>query len=177
MPSFKSITDLQTFADAQLAKYKLPAISIAVWQGSKMYQAAAGIANLATGVEATTDTIFQIGSITKVMTTCLVMQLVDEGRVDLDSPVKHYLHDFQVADSEATACITVRQLLNHTSGMAGDFFPDDNGHQGNLIARYIDRCNLLPQVHPVGEQFAYSKRRGPKEQKKGAGTFKKDSKL
>ena len=155
MVSLDSQIDLQAFTELQLAKYKLPALSIATWQGGRVRQAAAGIANLATGVEATADTVFQIGSITKVMTTCLVMQLVDEGRIDLDNPVKHYLRDFQVADPKTTAYITVRELLNHTSGIAGDFFPDDNGHEGNLIARYVDRCTLLPQVHPRGDRYSY----------------------
>ena len=113
-------------------KYQVPAISLAVWHKGQLHQAACGILNLEAGVEATIDSVFQIGSITKVMTTCLVMQLVDEGRVDLDMPVKYYLRDFIIADPEASATITVRQLLNHTSGMAGDFFPDDQGHQGNL---------------------------------------------
>ena len=149
-------TTLDQLAAANLERFKLPGLSLALWQDDQLYQSACGKANLVTGVEATTDTVFQIGSITKVMTTCLVMQLVDEGRVELDAPVRHYLHDFLVADAEASANITVRQLLNHSSGMAGDFFPDDNGHQGNLIARYIDRCNLLPQVNPPGAVYSYS---------------------
>ena len=53
--------------------------------------AASGVLNLDTGVEATADSLFQIGSITKVWTTTLVMQLVDEGRVELDAPVRRYL--------------------------------------------------------------------------------------
>ena len=89
------------------------------------------------------------------MTTCLVMRLVDWGLVDLDAPVVYYLRDFQIADALATQSITVRQLLNHTSGIAGDYFPDDRGQQGNLIARYVDRCSLLPLVHPVGEMYSY----------------------
>ena len=52
--------------------------------------------------------------------------------------------------------ITVRQLLNHTNGIAGDFFPDDGGCEGNPIARYVDRCNLLPIIHPIGEMYSYS---------------------
>jgi CubicO group peptidase (beta-lactamase class C family) len=150
------LPDLQEYVNALIEIHQVPAASVAVWKDGQLQQAAAGILNLDTQVKATTDTIFQIGSITKVMTTCLVMQLVDEGRVDLDRPVKHYIRDFQIADPEATQAITVRQLLNHTSGMAGDFFPDTNGHQGNLIARYVDRCNLLPLVHPVGALFSYS---------------------
>lgn len=149
------LTDLQAYAEAQVERHKIPAISLALWKGGELYQAAGGILNQSTGVTATTDAIFQIGSITKVMTASLVMQLVDEGRIDLDTPVKHYLRDFQIADPQATQTITVRQLLNHSSGIAGDFFPDDRGHQGNLIARYVDRCSLLPVVHPVGEMYSY----------------------
>ena len=148
--------NLQAYAEQALKKYRIPAVSLAIWKDGVLSQGAAGCLNLNTGVEATTDSIFQIGSITKVMTTCLVMQLVDEGKVDLDKPVVHYLRDFMIADPDATKAITVRQLLNHTSGIAGDYFPDDEGHEGNLIARFMDRCSFLPLVHPVGEMWSYS---------------------
>ncbi len=148
--------NLQAYAEKVIKDHNIPAVSIAVWEGGKLSGAAAGILNLNTGVKATTDSIFQIGSITKVMTTSLVMQLVDEGLVDLDKPVKHYLRDFMIADAEASEVITVRQLLTHTSGIAGDYFPNDHGHEGNLIARYVDRCSFLPLAHPVGEGFSYS---------------------
>ena len=151
-----SLHTMQSWVEEFIQAHHIPALSLSVWQDNTLHQAAAGCLNLNTGVTATTDSIFQIGSITKVMTACLVMQLVDEGKVDLDAPVKNYLHDFMIADDEATRTITVRQLLNHTSGMAGDFFPDDQGHEGNLIARYVDRCSLLPLVHPVGEMYSYS---------------------
>lgn len=156
MSKINPLSDLDAYAQAQLNVHSIPAVSLAVWQDGELQQAAAGILNLNTGVEATTDSIFQIGSITKVFTTCLVMQLVDEGLVDLDRPVKQYLRDFQIADRHATETITVRHLLNHTNGIAGDFFPDDQGAEGNLIARYVDRCNLLPLIHPVGEMYSYS---------------------
>lgn len=149
------LANLQDYVDKIVHDHKVPAVSIAVWKDDQLQQAASGVLNLNTGVEATTDSIFQIGSITKVMTTCLVMQLVDAGRLDLDQPVKQYLSDFQIADSQASAKITVRQLINHTSGIAGDFFPDDHGHQGNLIARFVDRCNYLPTIHPIGEMYSY----------------------
>lgn len=150
------LADFQAYTESLINTHKIPAISLAVWHNGQLHEAAAGILNLETGVEATTDSIFQIGSISKVMTSSLVMQLVDEGKVDLDKPVKHYIRDFAIADEEATESITVRQLLNHTSGMDGDFFPDDHHQTGNPIARFVDRCNLLPLVHPVGEQYSYS---------------------
>jgi CubicO group peptidase (beta-lactamase class C family) len=156
MANTTPLDNVQAYAEHAVQAHNIPEISIAVWKNNTLSQAAAGCLNQNTGVAATTDAIFQIGSITKVMTSCLVMQLVDEGLVDLDKPVQHYLHDFMIADADASKVITVRQLLNHTSGIAGDYFPDDHGHQGNLIARYVDRCSLLPLVHPVGEMYSYS---------------------
>ena len=156
MPKPSILSGFQGYAESLINTHKIPAISLAVWHNNQLYQAAAGTLNLETGVKATTDSIFQIGSISKVMTTSMVMQLVDEGKVELDKPVKHYIRDFAIADQEATKSITVRQLLNHTSGMDGDFFPDDHHQTGNPIARFVDRCNLLPLVHPVGACFSYS---------------------
>ena len=147
---------LQSYADACIEEENIPAVSIAIWNDGAVETAAAGILNLDTGVAATTDSIFQIGSITKVMTACLVMQLVEAGRVDLDMPVKSYVRDFLIADTGASKRITVRQLLNHTSGIAGDFFPSEEGMDGPLIARLIDRCAFLPLVHPPGTHFSYS---------------------
>ena len=150
------LQNLQDYADKAIETYQLPAISIAIWQDGQLHRAASGCLNLNTGVEANADSIFQIGSITKVMTACLIMKLVEQGRVDLDTPVQHYLQDFMLADNEAARRITVRQLINHSNGIAGDFFPDDLGHQGNLIARFVDRCSFLPVIHPIGEMFSYS---------------------
>ena len=156
MNSTSILSGFQEYAESLINTHNIPAISLAVWHKKQLYQAAAGVLNLETGVEATTDSIFQIGSISKVMTSSLVMQLVDEGKVTLDNPVKHYIRDFAIADHKATESITVRQLLNHTSGMDGDFFPDDNHQSGNPIARFVDRCNLLPLIHPVGKHYSYS---------------------
>jgi CubicO group peptidase (beta-lactamase class C family) len=64
--------------------------------------------------------VFHVGSVTKPWTATLVMQLVDEGRVDLDAPVAGFLPGFAVADPAATAVITARHLLSHTGGFAGD---------------------------------------------------------
>src|ERR671917_2367207 len=79
-----------------------------------------GVTSLRTGVEVTRDTLFQCGSITKIWTTTLIMQLVEEGRLDLDTAVAEGLPAFTLADPEAAAAITVRHLLDHTSGVDGD---------------------------------------------------------
>lgn len=151
-----TLSNLQTFLEDICTEYNVPSLSVAVWYNNQLYQAATGILNLDTGVEATTDSLFQIGSISKIFTASLIMQLVDEGRLDLDAPVKKYLRDFQVADLELTNRVTVSQLLDHTNGIAGDFLPDSSYTEENAIARYVDRCNLLPKVHELGARHSYS---------------------
>ena len=147
---------LQEYVDNLVDECGIPALSLALWHKGSFHAAAAGVLNKATGVLAMPDATFQIGSITKVITASMVMQLVDRGLVDLDAPVKYYIKDFLVADQIVTRQVTVRQLLNHTSGLSGDFFPEDPPAGGNLIARYVDRCCLLPQVHPLGQYHSYS---------------------
>ncbi len=69
-----------------LEKYGVPAAAWAVLAGDEVVDGAAGILHRGTGVEATPDSVFQIGSITKLWTASLVMKLADEGRVDLEAP-------------------------------------------------------------------------------------------
>jgi len=63
------------------------------------------------------QTPFIIGSLSKSFTALAIMQLVEAGKLELDAPVQRYLPWFRVADEEASARITVRELLNHTSGL------------------------------------------------------------
>src|SRR5215510_11981351 len=86
---------------ALLAEHQVPGAAVAVLADDEIIEAAGGVLSTATGVEATVDSVFQIGSITKVWTATLVMQLVDEGLVELDAPVRRYLPDFGLADDAA----------------------------------------------------------------------------
>ena len=137
-------------------QYNVPALSVAILYGNEVYSAASGTLNINTGVEATTDSIFQIASITKVFTASLIMQLVDEGKLALDVPVKQYLRDFNLTDSTVAEKITVAQLLDHTSGIPGDFIGNNVYTEQNAIARYVDRCSGLNPIHSPGERYSYS---------------------
>jgi CubicO group peptidase (beta-lactamase class C family) len=135
-------------------RHGVPAASVAVLQGDEVDAAASGILNLGTGVEATDDSLFQIGSITKVWTATLAMQLVDEGLIELDAPVRRYLPGFRVADEEVSEAVTIRHLLTHTSGIDGDHFAD-TGRGDDYLERYVETCAELPQVHPLGATMSY----------------------
>ncbi len=135
-------------------RYQVPGATLAVRQDDEILEFAQGVLNKSTGVEATPDSLFQIGSITKLFTTTLVMQLVDEGRIDLDEPVRTYLPEFLLQDGKQAATVTVRQLLCHTSGIDGDFFID-TGRGSDCVERYVMAMAGVPKLHEPGEMWSY----------------------
>ncbi|NUT53984.1 MAG: serine hydrolase [Saccharothrix sp.] len=134
--------------------HRVPGASLAVLVDGEVHEFATGVLNRDTGVEVTTDSLFQIGSITKLYTATLIMQLVAEGTLDLDAPVVSVLPEFAVADAMATATVTTRQLLTHTSGIDGDFF-HDTGRGDDCLAAYVAACAKLGQNHPPGATMSY----------------------
>ncbi|WP_410667499.1 serine hydrolase domain-containing protein [Amycolatopsis sp. cmx-4-68] len=153
------LTELAAWLERRLsalaAEHQVPAAAVAVYAGGEIVDHAAGVLNKGTGVEADTDSLFQIGSITKVWTTTLAMQLVDEGLLDLDQPVRKYLPEFVLADAGAAARITVRQLMCHTAGFEGDIFTD-TGRGADCVEKYVATLGDVPQLFAPGAMFSYN---------------------
>ena len=148
------LTDLPRMLKAEIRRHKVPGATLAVYRNGRVTEAAAGVINVDTAVSTTTDSVFQIGSISKLFTGTLIMQLVDEGLVDLDAPIRSYLPEFTVLDGEASRTVTVRQLLCHSSGIEGDYFVN-SGRGDESVARLQDMGSLLPQLFPPGERMSY----------------------
>ncbi|MET9633224.1 serine hydrolase domain-containing protein [Lentzea sp. NPDC006480] len=156
MSKLSEINDwLQENLPRLVAQYEVPGATVAVTAGDEVVEAAAGVLNKNTGVETTTDSLFQIGSITKVWTTTLAMQLVDEGLLDVDAPVRDYLPEFRIGDEDAAKQITVRQLMCHTSGFEGDLFTD-TGRGDDCVEKYVATLHDTPQLFAPGEMFSYN---------------------
>lgn len=137
-----------------VALHQVPGASLAVLADGEVHRAASGVLNVETGVEATVDSVFQIGSITKVYTATLVMQLVDAGEIDLDEPVADQFDEFRLGDRDALGTVTPRHLLTHSSGIDGDHFVD-TGRGDDAVARYVQTCAQLSMTHPVGATCSY----------------------
>lgn len=144
--------------DALAVEHRVVGATLAVLRlgdgGDELVEAATGVLNVTTGVPATTASVFQIGSITKVWTATLVVQLVEEGLLDLDAPVRAVLPDLALADEAVAATVTARQLLNHTSGIDGDVFTD-TGRGDDCVAAYVASLSDAAQNHPLGATFSY----------------------
>jgi CubicO group peptidase (beta-lactamase class C family) len=144
----------QSRLEELIAEHDVPGASFGIVLGDESLELAAGVVNVETGVATTPDTLFQIGSITKVYTATMVMQLVDEGKISLDQPVATYVPELTLADAEAARTITVRQLLTHTSGIDGDLF-EDYGRGDDCVERYVASFGALAQMARPGSFFSY----------------------
>jgi CubicO group peptidase (beta-lactamase class C family) len=155
----QTLDDIASFLQSDFARlvaeHGVPGAVVAVLKDGEVVDAAAGVLSTATNVEATPDSVFQIGSITKVWTTTLVMQLVDDGLLDLDVPIRQYLPEFRLADDAAADAITTRHLLSHRGGFEGDVFTD-TGRGEDAVEKYIGAIAELPQLFPPGEIFSYN---------------------
>src|SRR5207302_9674287 len=107
-----------------IERHGVPGAAAGVLSRGEIVEAAAGVLNVDTAIEATPDSVFQLGSIGKVWTATVVMQLVDEGLLDLDAPIVDVLPEFRVADPDVSKRVTMRHLLSHSSGIDGDHFVD-----------------------------------------------------
>ncbi|BDT99173.1 hypothetical protein IFM12276_22020 [Nocardia sputorum] len=141
---------------AHCASNGVPGFVAGVYHGGEQIVVAHGTANAATGAPMLDDTGFLFGSVTKVLTTTLVLQQVERGGLDLDAPVVRYLPEFALTEPGAADRILVRHLVSHTNGIDADlFFPDAGGR--DALKTYVDglasNCGILFEP---GEQLSYS---------------------
>ena len=112
-----SFTAVDAYIRGQMKDARIPGLAAGiVHEGRLVHLRGFGRAD-ESGRAFTPQTPLFIGSCSKSFTALAVMQLAEAGKVDLDAPVRRYIPWFRVADPEASALITVRHLLNQTSGL------------------------------------------------------------
>ncbi|MFD2472993.1 serine hydrolase domain-containing protein [Amycolatopsis silviterrae] len=137
-----------------LAEYGIPSAAVGILRDGRRTEFAVGVKNVETREPATTETVYQCGSMTKTWTALAFLQLVGEGKADLDEPVRTYLPGFAVADPVTSAQVTPRQLLNHTNGIEESY--GDPGEGDDVCARMAENIADAPQVFPLGRTHGYS---------------------
>ena len=154
LPTTTTLTDaLQQACDIA----GVPGAAAGVRVGGQTVRAGTGVINLRTGVPVSDSTLFQIGSITKVWTATLLMTLVQDGRVALDAPVAAYVPELPALAGAGDEELTVLHLLNHTSGLPADWFPD-TGRGDDCLERFVARLDGVASAHPVGRYCSLQQR-------------------
>jgi CubicO group peptidase (beta-lactamase class C family) len=155
-PDFAAI---DRYVQKQMDETRMPGVALGIVKGDRIVHLKGFGEADPSGRAVTPQTPFIIGSTTKSFTALAVMQLVEAGKVELDVPVQRYLPWFRVADEEASARITVRNLLNHTSGLSraagGESLLEKDSTKGAL-ERAVRSLRAVELDRPVGKSFEYS---------------------
>jgi CubicO group peptidase (beta-lactamase class C family) len=147
---------LDDVAQRELERWKVPGLAVAVLRDGAVDARACGITSLETRQPVTPETLFQIGSISKVFTATLVVRLVEEGLLGLDERVGTYLPELRLADEAAPRTITLRHLLTHSSGIEGDRFENLYGIGDDALAKAVAEFHTLRQLTTPGSLWTYS---------------------
>jgi len=136
------------------AQARVSGATLGIWSDGQEVLAAYGVLNSATQVPVTPDSLFQIGSITKIWTATMIMQLIEEGRLSLDTTVADALPGIRLGTSDVGDQVTVQHLLTHTSGIDGDIFTD-TGRGDDCVQLYVEELAAAPSTFPVGAAYSY----------------------
>src|SRR6185436_12732482 len=130
---------LATCIEAELADKRIPGLSIALVDGHEIVWARGfGLADRDRKIPATAETVYRVGSVSKLFTDIAVMQLVERGKLDLDAPVETYLPDFKPQNPYGVP-VTLRRMMSHRSGLVrespvGNYFDPDEPSLRETIA-------------------------------------------
>jgi CubicO group peptidase (beta-lactamase class C family) len=159
-PAGSDFAAIDAYIAAEMREQRIPGLALGITHGDQIVHLKGfGIAD-PSGRPVTPQTPFLIFSSTKSFTALAIMQLVEAGKIELDAPVQRYLPWFRVADPDASARITVRHLLNQTSGL-----PETADADVGLLTSIDTRETASEQAvrglrtvsldRPVGAAFAY----------------------
>ena len=140
---------LQTRLDRLRQRYGIPGISVAIMlPDGAMWSGTSGFADVADKTPVTRSTSFAIASVSKTFTAALILALAEDGRIDLDAPVRKYLPNLKKVSSK----VKVRNLLDHTSGLRDFFFHPSIDHL--LLSKPNRRWDAAMAMKYVGKAYS-----------------------
>lgn len=149
---------LERQIEATIRAVRVPGLALAVVQGQEViYVRGFGVTSVEeNALPITPQTLFPIGSITKLLTGTAVMRLVQSGLLDLDQPISSYVPELTFSQAGAADEITLRMLLSHTAGLPSDYRPF--GYRGAVgLEKYVRKeVSRYPFIAPPGTLYAYS---------------------
>jgi CubicO group peptidase (beta-lactamase class C family) len=152
---YPDLDAVDRYVERQMAANRVPGLALAITHDDEVvYLKSYGTTG--NGEPVTPRTQLYTASLSKGFTALAVMQLVEEGKVKLDEQVRTYLPGFATADQRLSGTITVRQLLNQTSGLADSGFPAYTLPQPDSLAERVESLRTAKLVSEPGTEFHYT---------------------
>ncbi len=141
-----------------MGRYDLAGLAVGIVLGKQIvYAKGFGVSNIETREPVTPATLFHLASISKTFVATAIMQLVEQGKLALDTPLTTCLPYFHIADPRYTQ-ITIGQMLSHISGLPDieDYTWDPPEYDDGALERYVRSMGKETMDFAPGEKFAYS---------------------
>ncbi|GGL17949.1 serine hydrolase domain-containing protein [Deinococcus radiotolerans] len=138
-----------------LGELGIPGVTLGLLTPDGNHFVSLGVTSLENPLPVTSETLFQIGSTTKTLTSLTLSVLEAQGKLKLDDPVRTHLPDFRLRDESVAAALTVRDLLTHQGGFQGDLF-EDTGDGNDAVARVVDFMAGVQQMVPLRGHWSYN---------------------
>jgi CubicO group peptidase (beta-lactamase class C family) len=148
-------TDLREVVTRSLDEHRVPGAVVGIVHAGREQVEAFGVTSVENPLPVDSETLFQIGSTTKTLVATAIMRLVEEGRLDMNEPVRTYLPDLHLDNEDVAASVTLWHLLTHTGGWVGDYF-GDTGDGTDALERTVAEMAQLEQLTPLGEVWSYN---------------------
>ena len=153
--SNNKIDDIDQYIQTKLEKNDIPGAAVAITHNDKVLFTK-GYGRTVNNTPITADTPFAIASLSKAFTAFSVIQLVEEGKINLDMPFKQYVPSFKLKDPRGSK-ITARHLLNHTSGLTDKVYPDMTlDPQPQSFQEVIQRLKNVSLASEPGKEYDYN---------------------
>src|SRR6266496_5280067 len=149
------IAKIDAYVSAQMQANHIPGVALGLVHNDQIVHLRGFGSADSTGRAVTPHTPFILASVSKSFTALAIMQLVEAGKIELDAPVQRYLPWFRVADPVASARITVRHLLYHTSGIPSSGYACRADQVTISLEQYVRSLDTLSLDRPVGSRPDY----------------------
>ncbi|MEO7134197.1 MAG: serine hydrolase domain-containing protein, partial [Vicinamibacterales bacterium] len=149
---FDTIVEL---TQAKMREFNVPGVAIGIFDNGVITTRGLGVTNIEDPLPITDHTVFPIASISKTFAATMIMQLAEQGKIDLKAPVRKYLPEFTVRDEAVSREVTIWNLLTHTAGWEGQVSGADRGEDTlrNFTATVMPD---LMQIAPPSAAWSYN---------------------
>jgi CubicO group peptidase (beta-lactamase class C family) len=145
--------ELVRIVEASMQKHGVPGVAFGVIKDGQLQMRSLGVTSVEDPRPVTDDTMFELASLSKTFNATAVMALVQQGKLDLDAPVRRVLPKFRVEDETASATVTLRNLLTQTVGWEARY----NVEEGEgALGRWVPTMGDMVQLAPPGKVWSYN---------------------
>jgi CubicO group peptidase (beta-lactamase class C family) len=145
---------LAALVQDKMREYRIPGVALGILANGVTTLRGFGVTSIEDPLPISEHTVFPIASISKTFAATALMRLVEQGKVDLRSPVRSYLSDFHVQDEAVSREVTIWHLLTHTSGWEGQVSGPDRGEE--TLKNFVSTIGGLMQLAPPGTAWSYN---------------------